>query len=132
MVLLLTSTTCYKFGGRIFKQKNGLGIGLRTSAAPTRLTMCFWDVIWGRVQYSWGLTLKQMYRYVDDIKMMMSPIIRVWSWRAKGWEYETDTTEQRTQEQRTIEEMGKSLDAVRIFLSFTTEGRKISMMCSRF
>ena len=52
MVLLLTSSTCYKFGGRIFKQKNGLGSGLRASAALARLTMNFWDASWGRVQYS--------------------------------------------------------------------------------
>jgi len=46
MVLLLSSTTCYKFGGSIYKQKKGLGIGLRASAAIARLTMCTWDSTW--------------------------------------------------------------------------------------
>ena len=124
MVLLLTSTTCYKFGGRIFKQKNGLGIGLRASAALARLTMCFWDASWGRVQYSWGLTIRLLYRYVDDLRIMLRPIGRGWSWGSKGWEYNIDTSDDRTSEQRTIEEVGKSLNAVWKFLSFTTEGEK--------
>ena len=47
MVLLLTTTTCYKFGGKVYRQKNGLGIGLRGSAALARLVMCCWDAKWG-------------------------------------------------------------------------------------
>ena len=43
MVLLLTSTTCYTFGGQIYRQKSGLGIGLRGSAALARIVMCAWD-----------------------------------------------------------------------------------------
>ena len=43
MILLMTSSTCYKFGGHIYMQKGGLGIGLRGSAALERLAKCRWD-----------------------------------------------------------------------------------------
>ena len=46
MVLLMTGTTCYRFGGHIYKQKGGLGIGLRGSAAIANLAMGRWDVLW--------------------------------------------------------------------------------------
>ena len=39
MILLMTTFTCYKFGGYMFKQVKGLGIGLRASAAIARLIM---------------------------------------------------------------------------------------------
>ena len=52
MVLVMTGSTCYKFGGRIFRQRSGLGIGLRGSAALARLVMIKWDRIWGKLQKS--------------------------------------------------------------------------------
>ena len=55
MVLVMCNTTCYKFGGKLFRQKSGLGIGLRGSAALARLTMCLWDRTWEEVQQKCGL-----------------------------------------------------------------------------
>ena len=57
MVLLISGSTCYRFGGRIFKQQGGLGIGLRASAALARVCMCVWDDRWADIQKSWGLLI---------------------------------------------------------------------------
>ena len=58
MVLLLTSTTCYKFGGKLYRQRSGLGIGLRGSAALARLVMCTWDKLWRQSQLKMGLIVQ--------------------------------------------------------------------------
>ena len=123
MVLLLTSTTCYKFGGRLYKQVSGLGIGLRASAAIARVAMCTWDVLWAHLQAKWGLSIQIIFRYVDDIRMYMQPIRRGWKWIQGTWKW-TDEEDNRSPESRTIEEVGKSLNSVWDFLSFTTEGER--------
>ena len=58
IVLVLVSTTCYSFGGRLFRQIKGLGIGLRASAALARLAMCNWDSVWGYMQNRLGLKIR--------------------------------------------------------------------------
>ena len=91
MVLLLTSTTCYKFGGRLFRQKSGLGIGLRGSAALARLVMCTWDCTWGYMQFKLGLMVQLFCRYVDDIRLYLRPIMKGYKWsdnaqKSKTWQ----------------------------------------------
>ena len=82
MVLLVTSTTCYKFGGKIFRQRKGLGIGLRGSAALARLIMCRWDATWATIMKNYRLTLMIFYRYVDDIRLALRPINKGWFWES--------------------------------------------------
>ena len=122
MCLLLSSSTCYKFGGRIFRQRKGLGIGLRASAALARLTMCVWDNRWALTQKYFGLTLRMFFRYVDDVRMMLKPIVKGWTWGSKGWYFDPQSQDERDPDRRTIEEVGKSLNDVWKFLKFTTEG----------
>ena len=124
MVLLLTSTTCYKFAGRLFRQVGGLGIGLRASAALARVTMCVWDMKWGLLQSLWGLSLQIFFRYVDDLRMYMKPIKKGWRWVQDMWKYCEDDDDTRSPEERTIEEVGKCLNSTWEFLSFTTEGER--------
>ena len=121
MVLLLTSTTCYKFGGRLFRQKSGLGIGLRGSAALARLVMCTWDCTWGYMQFKLGLMVQLFCRYVDDIRLYLRPIMKGYKWSDNGWCF-TEDEDDRTPSQRTIEELNKSLNDTWSFLEFTTEG----------
>ena len=124
MVMLMTSTTCYTFAGNIYRQKNGLGIGLRGSAALARLTMCMWDSSWGTMQRLLGLKLKLFFRYVDDIRLYLYPISRGWFWDVDKWSYDINRDDKRSADQRTIEEVGKSLEAVWKFLKFTCESEK--------
>ena len=47
--LVLMETTVYTFGGKIYKQKSGVGIGLRGSASLAKLIMAVWDGKWAKV-----------------------------------------------------------------------------------
>ena len=38
--LVLMKSTCYSFGGSIYLQCDGAGIGMRASAALARIVMC--------------------------------------------------------------------------------------------
>ena len=121
MVLLLTSTTCYKFAGEVFKQKTGLGIGLRGSAALARIAMCTWDKIWGELQLRLGLSIQIWCRYVDDLRFYLRPISKGRYWSNNKWAYNDNSDDHRTPELRTAEELGKSLNDVWAFTQFTTE-----------
>ena len=121
MVLLLTRTTCYKFGGRIFRQKDGLGIGLRGSAALARLAMCKWDALWGDIQNKWRLIVYLYCRYVDDLRLFLHPINPGWTWTSNGWVYDELLMDDRDKLTRTIEEVTKSMNAIWGFVKFTSE-----------
>ena len=121
MVLLMTLTTCYKFGGRIYKQKGGLGIGLRGSAAVARIVMCRWDEIWAKRMKSGGLTVLLFYRYVDDIRLLLRPIQKGWYWLNNKWVFDPTRHDERSYLERTIQEVGKSMNSVWDFLDLTTE-----------
>ena len=121
-VLALISTTCYTFGGRIFRQLRGLGIGLRASAALARLVMCNWDSVWGYMQMQLGLSVQLFCRYVDDIRLFIFPINKGWTWcKDKGWQYNMAEDESYCQLNHTAEQIKKSLNCVWNFLSFTME-----------
>ena len=122
MVLLMTSTTCYKFGGSIYRQKKGLGIGLRGSAALARIVMCKWDCLWGGLMYKLGINLLLIYRYVDDLRLMLRPIKAGWFWACNKWIFDPARQDLRDPTTRTKEELLKSLNSTWDFLKFTCEG----------
>ena len=117
--LVLMKTTCYSFGGNIYQQSDGAGIGLRASAALARIVMCSWDQRWAHIMRSWGLPCRLFIRYVDDIRVYVNLIKRGWRWTAQGWSY--DENDQRDPITRTLEELNNSFDSVIDFLNFTTE-----------
>ena len=123
-VLVLVSTTCYSFGGRIFRQRKGLGIGLRASACLARLVMCNWDAVWGHMQHKFGLKLQLFCRYVDDLRFYIYPINKGWKWYDQGWKYEHNYEDEYCPTEYTQTELGKSLDCVWKFLKFTLENEK--------
>ena len=122
-VLAMTSTTCYSFAGNLYKQKKGLGIGLRASACLARICMCKWDQLWGFLQQSLGVKIILFFRYIDDLRLLLFPIKPGYRWsnEKKCWD-ETANDDQKSPEQRTRDELGKSMDSIWSFLTFTTEG----------
>ena len=121
MVLLMTRTTCYRFGGKIFRQRDGLGIGLRGSAALARLAMCKWDVIWATMQNNWNLIVHLFCRYVDDLRVMLPPLNPGWFWTDHGWRFDNKKEDARDPTTRTVEEITKSMNSVWKFIKFTSE-----------
>ena len=83
--LVLMESTFYTFGGRIWKQAAGAGIGLRASACLAKLLMGILDKRWAQVQDSWGILCQILVRYIDDIRIYMFPIKEGWSWTQDGW-----------------------------------------------
>ena len=124
MILLLTSSTCYKFGGKIYKQKKGLEIGLRASAALARLVMCKWDITWAALMKNCNLMLLIFYRYVDDLRLCLRPLKEGWFWLDGKWTFDPERPDTRDTVTRTIEEIHKSLNSVWDFLEFTTESQR--------
>ena len=122
-VLTMVSTTCYSFGGYLYRQKHGLGIGLRASAALARCCMCRWDQIWAEIQSRMGLKVILFYRYIDDLRLLLYPIKEGWEWINNMWVYKgrSENTAE-TMEARTKRVVGDTFNGIWRFLEFTTEG----------
>ena len=120
--ITMMMTTCYTFGGLIFLQTSGAGIGLRGSASLAKVTMGLWDQRWARVMISWGIRCKIFLRYIDDLRIYMYPLKDGWTRTTKGWYFNKENIpDGRNDVQRTSEELCKSFDSIMNFLEFTTE-----------
>ena len=56
--IVLMSSSCYSFGGRIYKQLRGAGIGERGSACIAKVMMSVWDKLWAKQQDMNGLWIQ--------------------------------------------------------------------------
>ena len=106
---VMMKTSCYTFGGNIFVQTSGSGIGLRASACIAKIIMAIWDKEWAQSQLSWGLIINLFMRYIDDLRLMLYPIEPGWYWTRNGWWYDSEKEDTRDPETRTKEECQKSL-----------------------
>ena len=122
-LLALMDSTCYAFGGKIFKQLWGAGIGLRASACMAKIVMGLVDKMWTNTQTTWSLKVYMYFRYIDDLRIFLHPISEGWIWGDTGWEY-TGMTDGRSATERTKQELAKSLNDVTDFIQFTTEGEE--------
>ena len=120
-VLVLFDSTCYTFGGDIFKQLDGAGIGLRGAAVLAKLVMAVWDNLWSGTQDNWGLLCELFIRYIDDIRVYIKPINRGWFWECHKWVFDPQRPDSRTMEVRTAEEICKSMNDIMDCLRFTME-----------
>ena len=123
-ILAIMDSTCYSFGGRIYKQLWGAGIGLRASACMAKLIMGLIDKFWLKTQTTWDINIYLYFRYIDDLRVFLHPISPGWSWGQDGWVYDEHVTDTRSPIQRTKEEIMKSLNAMTDFIQFTTEGEE--------
>merc|ERR1711873_308653 len=94
-ILALMDRTCYSFGGHIYKQMWGAGIGLRASACMAKIVMGLIDRMWADVQLTWDLRIYLYFRYIDDLRLFMHPINRGWSWGPNGWQFDSDKSDER-------------------------------------
>ena len=119
--LVMMSTTCYTFGGLIYLQSDGAGIGLRGSAAQAKITMGLWDQKWAKMMDTWKFLTKIFVRYIDDIRIYAYPVRIGWFWQDNGWKYDPSIRDDRTPLKRTCDELQKSFNSIFEFLRLTTE-----------
>ena len=124
VTLVLMKSSCYTFGGYIYLQQTGSGIGLRASACAAKVVMAVWDICWARIQKACGLKVNIFMRYIDDIRIYLKAIARGWRWNKSKWEYIGVDEDERNDETRTKEELKKSFESIFPFLGFTTEAQE--------
>ena len=90
----------------------------------SQILMGMIDKKWAEAQSSWDIYVYLYFRYIDDLRIFMHPIIKGWSWQDDGWIYDADAKDERSPIERTKEEIAKSLNTVTDFIQFTTEGEE--------
>ena len=88
ITLILMSTSCYSFGGELYLQDGGAGIGERSSACLAKVVMSIWDIIWSTIQKYAGLNVNLFFRYIDDIRLYLQPINVGWMWDGRKWHFD--------------------------------------------
>ena len=122
--IALMSSSCYSFGGDIFLQQDGAGIGERGSACVAKTVMSVWDKWWAQKQTEGGLISPLFIRYVDDVRVYIFPLNSGWYWRNDEWTYDPGIEDPRSQEEKTIQELKKSFNSVLDSILLTTETEK--------
>ena len=125
-------STCYSFGGEIFKQVSGAGIGLRASACMAKLLMGMLDKMWAQTQISWNLVVAIYLRYIDDLRVYIYPITAGYFWSDEGWIFTGSESDNRDPLTRTSEELAKTLNSCVSFVKFTTESENVNLSFSTF
>ena len=120
-VITMSQTTCYSFGGILYRQVSGAGIGLRGSACLAKITMGQWDQAWAEVMMSWGIKCKIFMRYIDDLRIYVYPLKPGWSWTQNGWVFDSTETNHECGFQKMCDEFCKSFNSIMDFLEFITE-----------
>ena len=112
VTLVLMETTVYTFAGKLYRQKEGAGIGLRSSACLAKIVMGILDKKWSRIQNTWGIRVQLLLRYIDDIRIYTYPMKKGWHWSKDGWKFDKDLYEndKRSDMERTCEEFCKSFN----------------------
>ena len=119
--LALMDSTCYSFGGNLYRQLKGAGIGLRASACMAKILMGMIDKTWAATQNLWSLVVAIYIRYIDDLRLLLYPINKGWSWGKGGWVYDANVMDDRDAMTRTKEEIAKTFNDVIKFIEYTTE-----------
>ena len=120
-VITMSRTTCYSFGGSLYLQCAGAGIGLRGSACLAKICMGIWDQAWAEIMLSWGIKCKIYMRYIDDIRIYAYPIKPGWSWSVTGWTFDPNHSETECDIRNTCDEFCKTFNSIMDFLDFTAE-----------
>ena len=65
---MVMQTHVYKFCGHYFLQREGVCIGLRSTASLASLVMKIWDVVWMNLLEAESIDILLYMRYVDDCR----------------------------------------------------------------
>ena len=121
LTIVLMSSSCYSFGGKIYRQREGAGIGERGSACIARTIMSLWDKFWASSQARSGLFCPLFIRYVDDVRIYLHPINDGWRWNNYDWVYDADYTDGLSYEERTKRNILNTLNGILDGILLTVE-----------
>ena len=124
LVIIAFNSHCYRFGGKIYMQNGGGPIGLRCTAAISRVVMNTHDNLVFRALNRCKIETLLMCRYVDDGRMILKPIKKGWRWTGQSFEYSLDwETEDQDEDPitRTSREILKVQNSQIQMLKFTPE-----------
>ena len=78
LVNLVMTTHVYTFGGKVFLQRDGGPIGLRSTASLAALVMKIWDRAWVQLCRNESLELHDYFRYVNDFRNCLQVLREGW------------------------------------------------------
>ena len=125
-VITAMSTHVYSFEDKLYIQKMGGPIGMRSTASLANLLMKVYDCAWMKLARREGLIIDSYSRYVDDCRIILPSLSRGWRWTGGRFSYrqsfkEEDEREGLTDQQRTAREVTKAMCSLMSCLKFTAE-----------
>ena len=121
LTVVLMSSSCYSFGGRLYRQVEGAGIGERSSACIAKTVMSLWDKLWASTQGKAGIFCPLFVRYVDDLRIYLHPINNGWSWNGVQWVFDGKQKDELSYEERTKQNIHKTLNGILEGITLTVE-----------
>ena len=122
----MMNTHVYSFDGKIFIQKEGGPIGLRSTCAVARVVMNEWDARWLETLEANNIKLRKGERYMDDIRAILQGLKMGWRWWEGGlyycdeWRLD-DELGGKSACRRTSEALLEAMNEIFEFLVFTQE-----------
>ena len=83
-VLVTVGTHVYSFEDKLFVQKSGGPIGMRSTASLANLVMRCYDQAWLKLAKAEGLILDSYSRYVDDCRLVLPSLNLGWRCTAEN------------------------------------------------
>lgn len=114
------------FCGKFYLQVEGGPIGLRSTACLASLIMKLWDTALLRLLKREGISIVDLFRYVDDVRQFMRPFREGIRWNGEHFVHcdvaeSEDLTSGLSDQQRTMKEIVKAMSSLTSFLQFEGE-----------
>ena len=125
-ILVMMNTHVYGFDGKIFLQKAGGPIGLRSTCSLARIVMNEWDAKWMEKMVDNNITIRKGTRYMDDLRVFLKALKAGWRWFQGGlwfceeWKKQ-DLEAGKSSTRSTGDALLTSMNEIMDFLVFTLE-----------
>ena len=125
-VIVMMNTHLFRWNGKIFLQRKGGPIGLRSTCAVARVTMLFWDERLADMLKKNNIVLDDGSRYMDDVRLILDSLKEGWRWTegglffSEGWKTEDEQSSE-SSTQRTGRILKDMMNSVLGFLRLTIE-----------
>ena len=95
-VIVMMNSHLFRWDGKIFLQRQGGPIGLRSTCAVARITMMYWDGKLSEYMEANNIRLDMGARYMDDVRLVLDSLHEGWRWNrgglyfSEGWKLEDE------------------------------------------